>query len=83
MEQVIHTVSKYTDLCPTDTGGGIFKVYGPIGVGGTGLGVELCGPVFFHILSRTRIEGYWRKGILPRVFPNQAATATSNKYKNI
>lgn len=76
------SVSRLTDLGPADACGSVLKVYGPIGIGGTGFGVELYGPVLFHVLSRTRIEGYGGKGLLPRVLPNQAATTTSGQWKD-
>lgn len=73
------TVSRLTDLGPADTCGSVLKVYGPIGIGGAGFGVEHYRPVLFQVLSRTRIDGYGGKGLLPRVLPHQAATTTSGQ----
>lgn len=70
-------VRRLTDLGPADACGSVLKVDGPKGIGGTGFGVELDGPVLFQVLSRTRIEVCGGKGLLPRVLPNQAATTTS------
>lgn len=75
-------VSRLTDLGPANTCGSVLKVYNPIGIGGTGFGVELYGPVLLHVLSRTRIEGYGGRGLLPDVLPNQTATTTSGQWKD-
>lgn len=76
------TVSRLADLGPADTCSGVLKVYGPVGIRGTGFGVELHGPVLFHVLPRPRREGHGGEGLLPRVLPHQAATATSGQWRD-
>ena len=70
---------RHTDLGPADTCGSVLEVYGPIGIGRTGFGVMLHGPVLYQVLSWPRIEGYGGKGLSPRVLSHQAATTTSGQ----
>lgn len=70
-------VVEKADLGSAYTRGGVLEVYGPVGIGGTGFGVELYGPVLLRVQARTRIEGYGGKGLVPMVLHNQAATTTS------
>lgn len=44
--------------------------------------MTLYGPLVFGVLARTRIDRNGGKRVLPRVLPNQAATATSEQQKD-
>lgn len=49
-------VCKLTDLGSANTCSSVLEVYGAVGIGGTGFGMDLYGPVLFYVLSKTRIE---------------------------